>query len=69
MALSGNGESGPREEWLRIGVGLLVLQYVVLAAVLLLLRIDVLVALITAGALSILFGIGITVYVLYVRNP
>lgn len=58
-----------RSDWLKIGVGLLFLQYAVLAALLVLLRIDLYVALTAAVIVSVLSALAITVYVFSVHTP
>lgn len=54
-----------RSDWLKIGVGLLFLQYAFLAALLVLLRIDLYVALAAAITISGIGALAITVYVIY----
>ncbi|SDJ87143.1 hypothetical protein [Natronorubrum texcoconense] len=53
--------------WFRFGVALAVLQLVFLALVIGLLQIDVVLGLIAAVTLSIVGGIAITVYVLWLK--
>lgn len=53
-----------QEKWWRLGVYLTMLHFAFLLLVIVLLQIDVYIAVIVAALLSILGGIGITVFVL-----